>query len=480
MKPKIFIGSSVEALSVAYAIQQNLTHNAESTVWDQGIFQLSNTTIESIEESITTMDFGIFVFNADDAIKIRDKTSSAVRDNVLFELGLFIGKLGRKRVFFVLPRDEDLHIPTDLLGITPGFYETDREDGSYQAATGAVCNDIRTIVKKLGFINPKDEFLEASELDDGKSKEENSWIKDFFNSEYEEAKEKLISIMDDESNEDQLNDRAWLAYINFKMNEKDGFQELIKLSEEHPKNKELQKRISQIFMWEDYDEHAIKIAEKSLDESDDNNEIVKVLSDCHKKNGDLDKATGILKKYMPENNPEIAIAFSEINENKDESLKMLNITYRNNPNHENLIFKYARLLSEENHHKEALFLDDILTTKYHDNPNYWGYLGNTCLNLNLHDKAMTAYKKANDLFKTDEPWIQQNIGNILNNKGFYTEATQWLKKSLIIDEESQYAHDRLSVSIKNKDSEHAKFQEQTKEGKKLIRNVTTLLEEKVV
>ena len=51
MKPAVFIGSSVESLKIAYAIQEELTHNAEITLWSQGIFKLSNTTLDDLLEA---------------------------------------------------------------------------------------------------------------------------------------------------------------------------------------------------------------------------------------------------------------------------------------------------------------------------------------------------------------------------------------------------------------------------------------------
>lgn len=151
MKPRIFIGTSVERLDLGHAIQKNLEHDAEVTVWNQGVFQPSSYPLESLIDELDRTDFGLFVFAGDDITNIRGKDNLTIRDNVIFELGLFVGRLGRRRVFFLVPRgDENLSIPTDLWGITPLSYDPNRSDGNLVAAIGSACSDARQEIRKLG------------------------------------------------------------------------------------------------------------------------------------------------------------------------------------------------------------------------------------------------------------------------------------------------------------------------------------------
>ena len=147
MKPKVFIGSSVEAVSIANAIQAQLDRSCEITVWKDGIFKLSENTLASLEKTLNDMEDGIFVFSPDDLSKIRNIEKQSIRDNILFEFGLFMGKLGRGRVFFVTPENcEDLHFPTDILGITKGVYY-ERSDDNMRAAVNAFCEDVKEAIK---------------------------------------------------------------------------------------------------------------------------------------------------------------------------------------------------------------------------------------------------------------------------------------------------------------------------------------------
>ena len=150
LKPKVFIVSSRVGVQIADAIHSNLTYEAECTVWKDGVFQLSGNILSSLIEVLRGSDFGIFVFSPDDITVMRNASNSTVRDNVIFELGLFIGRLGQERCFFLIPDDaSDLRLPSDLAGVTPGRYEGSRGDGNWMAALNPECMQIKLQMNRL-------------------------------------------------------------------------------------------------------------------------------------------------------------------------------------------------------------------------------------------------------------------------------------------------------------------------------------------
>jgi hypothetical protein len=151
MKPTVFVGSSTEQLDLALAVQIQLQRAAEVTVWDQDVFALTQNTLESLLYALDGADFGIFVFYPEDMVKIREHTMSTTRDNVIFEFGLFMGRLGRERTFFLAPNSEHaFRLPTDLSGITPAIYDATRIADNIQAAVAPACFKMQQAIKKCG------------------------------------------------------------------------------------------------------------------------------------------------------------------------------------------------------------------------------------------------------------------------------------------------------------------------------------------
>ena len=145
--PALFIGSSVEGLNIAYAIQENLDFDCEPMVWPQGVFNPSSSALVDLYAFSRKAEFAVFVFTPDDIVHLRGAPHPVARDNVIFELGLFIGALGPRRCFFVVPRGSSLHVPSDLLGVEPLTYLAQRSDGNLRAALGPACNRIRQAIR---------------------------------------------------------------------------------------------------------------------------------------------------------------------------------------------------------------------------------------------------------------------------------------------------------------------------------------------
>lgn len=148
--PSLFIGSSTEALDVARAIKFQLKEEAEVTIWNEGLFGLGKSALESLVQSLEKFDFAILVLSADDLVLSRNSLSFSSRDNVGFELGLFTGHLKQARTFIICEGKKSLKIPSDLAGITIATYDAERSDKNLIAAVGDACFQIRQRIRELG------------------------------------------------------------------------------------------------------------------------------------------------------------------------------------------------------------------------------------------------------------------------------------------------------------------------------------------
>lgn len=147
---KVFIMSSAEALPIVDLLIKQFEHDKFLAVaWKNGVFRASNYTLDELEEQLDDSDFAIAVAHQDDVVITRDDEWPTVRDNVVFELGLFMGRLGRRRAFLMEPRNAELKLPSDLAGLTtiPYRYEPGK-DAEHLIAPA--CAKLRALILNAG------------------------------------------------------------------------------------------------------------------------------------------------------------------------------------------------------------------------------------------------------------------------------------------------------------------------------------------
>jgi len=146
-RSKLFIGSSHQNLRVAQVLAESLEACSEVTIWNEGLFGLNQSNLENLIQTLKQFDFAAFILAPDDITTSKGEAKASPRDNVLFESGLFMGVLGRERVFLVHDEKVELKIPSDLAGITLAGYDSSRIAGS--DALAAVRKASRVISDKI-------------------------------------------------------------------------------------------------------------------------------------------------------------------------------------------------------------------------------------------------------------------------------------------------------------------------------------------
>jgi predicted nucleotide-binding protein len=97
-KQVVFIGSSSEGLNLARTLLNQLREDRrlkkiEFKLWTEA-FEAMHSPASVLTDLLTTVSLAILVFTADDMTQKRGQKLNSVRDNLLFEFGLFWGKLG--------------------------------------------------------------------------------------------------------------------------------------------------------------------------------------------------------------------------------------------------------------------------------------------------------------------------------------------------------------------------------------------------
>src|SRR5215510_2106471 len=124
-KPRLFIGSASESLKLVDALTENLRDEITTEAWNES-FRPSRYTLDELARVASEVDFAVFILGVEDKTESRQSSTLSPRDNVVYEAGLFAGKLGVPRVFLLIAKGTKM--PTDWKGLNYIEYNPDLDD----------------------------------------------------------------------------------------------------------------------------------------------------------------------------------------------------------------------------------------------------------------------------------------------------------------------------------------------------------------
>lgn len=146
LKPTVFLSSSEEGAGLADAVRSLLERDCRVLFWIDSLVELDAEKRDCLVEAVEQADLAI-LFLAGDELEPRKNSSRRLRDQVILELGVFMGVLGWDRTLLLCREDRDVDLP--FQGINVARYAAARGERELPAAVESAYLSIRKAFEDL-------------------------------------------------------------------------------------------------------------------------------------------------------------------------------------------------------------------------------------------------------------------------------------------------------------------------------------------
>ncbi|MEW6093710.1 MAG: hypothetical protein AB1531_07080 [Chloroflexota bacterium] len=304
---------------------------------------------------------------------------------------------------------------------------------------------------------------------------EQDWFYFFIHNDYKKARELVLIEIEQEQDVEQLQLlKSTAAHILSYYDFSNAIEEYENLIGQYPTNPALYSSYSWAYQDKNLPNEAISVLDRGVSKIKDTEYLILQKTQVLEQYQRYDEALAIANeriKLKGKNTSRYYCLIARINKargQRDEARTAYISGFKSDPVNLEVIREIAHYFYQLSDYQMECFFRIQAISLGNKEASDWSLLGNCYLSLGMNNLAMYAYEEANKLAEGKQPWIIANIGNLFNNLGLYSKAIDELTKSLETDSSSQYAHERLSRAIANKDKEDQKAKEILEASKKTI------------
>lgn len=309
-----------------------------------------------------------------------------------------------------------------------------------------------------------DDHALAGEVSSATEGETDSWWKASGEKRHEDAIRLLEEEFDEETDpERRITLRGVIGNEYFSMSPEKGIAYFERLLVDNPTSATAYDWYALTFLWKDLVEKCLAVISRGLPFVSDKGMLLETKVVALMKLERLDEAYAAALdgvRQSPENiqNYRHLSAIETRRHNIDQARVWYLRALVASNNADGVLAAYAEWLADHGFQDEALLRYQMLMTRHPENATYRALAGNAYLANGSADRALQAYLKADELAEGKQGWILGNIGNVYKNAKLYALAEEYLRRAATLDVSSEYAHEKLAATLKEKAAEDRRIE----------------------